>query len=39
MTIYVRSLDLNIASKIWDLMFLESDFILLKVAVAILRIY
>lgn len=39
MTIYVRSFDLNIASKIWDLMFLEGDFVLIKVAISILKIY
>ena len=38
MTLFVRPLDLNIASRIWDLYMLDGDIILYRTAVAILTI-
>jgi len=38
MTIFVKSLDLPIASRLWDLIMLDGDIMILKIAVALLKL-
>lgn len=37
MTIFVKSLDLHIASRVWDLYMLDGDIMLFKISVALLK--
>jgi len=38
MTLFVRSLDLPVASRMWDLIMLEGDIMILRIAVALLKL-